>query len=82
VYLLRKEPAKKPMQLVHSQFIPVYLLTVHAVRVILLKRIFKKWDVETDWIDLAQVGAGGGRQALVISGDELSDAVKCGEFLD
>jgi hypothetical protein len=41
---------------------------------IILRRIFKKWDVGHEWIDLAQVRTGGGNQT--------SGSIKCGEIVD
>ena len=46
---------------------------------IILRLIFRKWDVGMDWIDLAQNRAGGD---TFKRGNETSSSIKCGEFLD
>jgi hypothetical protein len=47
---------------------------------ILLRRIFKKWDVGyMDWIELAQDR---NMWWTLVTGNELSGSIKCGEFLD
>ena len=46
---------------------------------IILRLIFRKWDVGMDWIDLAQNRASGG---TFKRSNETSSSIKCGEFLD
>ncbi len=46
---------------------------------IILRLIFRKWDLGMDWIDMAQNRAGGD---TFKRGNETSSSIKCGEFLD
>jgi len=46
---------------------------------IILRWIFRKWDGDMDWIDLAQDR---GVAGTCECGNEPWDSIKCGEFLD
>jgi hypothetical protein len=47
---------------------------------VILKWIFEKWDSGIDWIDLAEDR--GRCRGCCECGNEPSDSIKCGEFLD